>query len=191
LTEVDSALVRTLQAVSMTAGLAAMVPQDSAYNMLKQEYERYRRIASSNGWSTLAKAPTSTQLASRLSAEGYMVDSTRTTVEQAIRLFQERHGLPVNGRVDKATIDALNVPAIERVHQIASNLERHRWLPRTLGTRYIYVNVPAFHLEVYDSGQKKLEMKIVVGVDGVRGFQTVLERSASHCREGIFSEIRN
>lgn len=163
--EVDSALVRTLQTFSMKDGLAAMVPQDSAYNVLKQEYERYRRIASSNGWSTLAGVPTTTQLASRLSVEGYVVDSTRTSVEQGIRLFQERHGLPVNGRADKATIDALNVPAIERVHQIASNLERHRWLPRTLGTRYIYVNVPAFHLEVYDSGQKKLEMKIVVGAE--------------------------
>lgn len=94
-----------------------------------------------------------------------MADSTPPSVAQALRLFKERHGLTPNGRVDEATLDALNVPAIERVHQIASNLERHRWLPRTLGTRYIYVNVPAFHLEAYDSGQKKLEMKIVVGAE--------------------------
>ena len=35
-------------------------------------------------------------------------------------------------------------------------MERHRWLPRTLGTRYIYVNVPSFRLDAYDSGQKVL-----------------------------------
>lgn len=164
-TEVDSALVRTLQSVSMKAGLAEMVPQDSAYDLLKREYDRYRRIASSNGWPALTREPTPAALASRLGAEGYVADSTPPGVAQALRLFQERHGLTPDGRLDKATLDALNVPAIERVHQIASNLERHRWLPRTLGTRYIYVNVPAFHLEAYDSGQKKLDMKIVVGAE--------------------------
>jgi murein L,D-transpeptidase YcbB/YkuD len=44
-------------------------------------------------------------------------------------------------------------------------MERMRWLPRSLGARYIYVNVPAFRLEAYDSGQKKLEMKVVVGAE--------------------------
>jgi len=42
-------------------------------------------------------------------------------------------------------------------------MERHRWMPRSLGSRYISVNVPAFHLEAYDKGQKALEMKVIVG----------------------------
>jgi murein L,D-transpeptidase YcbB/YkuD len=42
-------------------------------------------------------------------------------------------------------------------------MERHRWLPRTLGSRYIYVNVPSFRLDAYDSGQKVLSMRVVVG----------------------------
>jgi murein L,D-transpeptidase YcbB/YkuD len=46
---------------------------------------------------------------------------------------------------------------------MAANLERHRWLPRTLGTRYLAVNVPSFRLDAYDSGQKTLTMKVVVG----------------------------
>ena len=47
----------------------------------------------------------------------------------------------------------------------SANLERHRWLPRTLGSRYVYVNVPAFRLDAYDSGQKTLSMKVVVGAE--------------------------
>ncbi|CAN5903376.1 hypothetical protein BH11GEM1_BH11GEM1_19450 [soil metagenome] len=77
--------------------------------------------------------------------------------------FQEHHGLDRTGRLDKATLAELNVPAAERVKQIAANLERHRWLPRSLGSRYVYVNVPAFRLDAYDSGQKTLSMKVVVG----------------------------
>jgi L,D-transpeptidase YcbB len=55
------------------------------------------------------------------------------------------------------------VPAEYRLGQIAANLERHRWLPRSLGARYIYVNVPAFQLEAFDKGEPVLEMKVIVG----------------------------
>jgi len=55
------------------------------------------------------------------------------------------------------------VPAAFRVGQIAANLERYRWLPRSLGQRYILVNVPAFRLEAWDSTGKALEMKVIVG----------------------------
>lgn len=87
-------------------------------------------------------------------------DSGLTTL---VAQYQERHGLPRTGKLDKATLAELNVPAEERVKQLAANLERHRWLPRYLGSRYVYVNVPAFRLDAYDSGQKTLSMKVVVG----------------------------
>ena len=163
--EVDSALVRSLQHPSMGKGLADMAPQDSAYALLKNEYARYERIVSSGGWTSVAGAGASllTAIAARLRAEGYRVDSTPDGIAAAIRTFQEHHGLDASGRTDGPTLGAMNVPAVERLHQIAANLERQRWLPRTLGTRYIYVNVPAFRLEAYDSGQKKLDMKVVVG----------------------------
>jgi len=57
----------------------------------------------------------------------------------------------------------MNVPASYRLGEIAANMERFRWLPRSFGSRYIFVNVPAFKLEAFDSGQKTLEMKVIVG----------------------------
>jgi murein L,D-transpeptidase YcbB/YkuD len=65
----------------------------------------------------------------------------------------------------KETVDALNQSAPYRAAQIAANLERLRWLPRTFGQRYIHVNVPAFKLEAFDKGQKVLDMKVIVGQD--------------------------
>jgi murein L,D-transpeptidase YcbB/YkuD len=50
-----------------------------------------------------------------------------------------------------------------RTDQIALNLERWRWMPDELGTRYIVVNVPSFHLEAHEHGQTALQMKVVVG----------------------------
>jgi murein L,D-transpeptidase YcbB/YkuD len=81
----------------------------------------------------------------------------------AIAQFQARHAINVDSALGKETLDALNVPAEYRLGQIAANLERYRWLPRSLGTRYIYVNVPAFHLQAFDKGEPVLEMKVIVG----------------------------
>jgi len=81
----------------------------------------------------------------------------------AVALFQARHGINVDSALGKETIESMNVPASFRLGEIAANMERYRWLPRSFGTRYIFVNVSAFKLEAYDSGQKALEMKVIVG----------------------------
>ncbi|HEX7979675.1 MAG TPA: L,D-transpeptidase family protein [Gemmatimonadaceae bacterium] len=81
----------------------------------------------------------------------------------AVAEFQVRHGINVDSMLGTETLDALNVPAEYRLGQIAANLERYRWLPRNLGERYIYVNVPAFQLTAYDKGQPVLESKVIVG----------------------------
>ena len=81
----------------------------------------------------------------------------------AVALFQARHGINVDSALGKETIEAMNVPASYRLGEIAANMERYRWLPRSFGSRYVFVNVSAFKLEAYDSGQKKLEMKVIVG----------------------------
>ncbi len=81
----------------------------------------------------------------------------------AVALFQARPGINVDSALGKETIESMNVPASYRLGEIAANMERYRWLPRSFGQRYIFVNVSAFKLEAYDSGQKALEMKVIVG----------------------------
>jgi L,D-transpeptidase YcbB len=126
-----------------------------------------------------------TALRARLAAEGYLADttaapadsantkatSTRTSpravydqqLAAAVADFQARHGIVVDSMLGKETLDAMNVPPMYRLAQIAANLERYRWMPRDLGTRYILVNVPQFYLHAFDSGQKVLDMKVIVG----------------------------
>jgi murein L,D-transpeptidase YcbB/YkuD len=59
---------------------------------------------------------------------------------------------------------ALTDPALaQKTSQIALNLERWRWMPDDLGTRYIIVNIPSFHMEAHDAGRPTLQMKVVVG----------------------------
>lgn len=123
-----------------------------------------------------------TAVRNRLAAEGIPVtaagaatDSTRAGAARsgpgiydrdlagAVAIFQQRHSINVDSALGRETIEAMNVTATYRLAEIAANMERYRWLPRTFGSRYIFVNVPAFKLEAFDTGQKVLEMKVIVG----------------------------
>jgi murein L,D-transpeptidase YcbB/YkuD len=83
----------------------------------------------------------------------------------AVAVYQARHGIDVDSVLGPGTVESMNLPAEYRLGQIAGNLERYRWLPRSLGSRYVLVNVPAFRLEAYDGGKKALEMKVIVGAE--------------------------
>lgn len=161
--EVDSALVRTLQSPNMQEGLALMAPRDASYSQLRQHHGRYQQIVAAGGWPEVTLQSPRAAVAARLAVEGYRADSS--DLRGALRVYQDRHGLEPTGRLDALTVRTLNVPAAERLQQIAINLERHRWLPRSLGEKYIYVNVPAFRLEGFNQGRKELDMRVVVGAE--------------------------
>lgn len=46
---------------------------------------------------------------------------------------------------------------------IRANMERWRWMPRSLGSRHVIVNVPAFTAAIVDNGQVVTRHKTVVG----------------------------
>jgi murein L,D-transpeptidase YcbB/YkuD len=58
-----------------------------------------------------------------------------------------------------------NTPESETARRdlIRTNLERWRWLPRTLGTRHVLVNVPAFTAALVDEGRVIARHRTVVG----------------------------
>jgi murein L,D-transpeptidase YcbB/YkuD len=189
--ERDSAVTHALEEADMAEALRLMAPQDPDYAALKAAYARYRKLAATGGWPPVTanggqasldgvrarlavEESSDSTVASSSAAPGddsaSVVDAPathrhKTTGHPDVLRFQRHHGLEPTGRLDAATLTALNIPAEDRARQIAANLERHRWLPRTLGSRYIYVNVPSFRLDAYDSGQKTLSMKVVVGAE--------------------------
>jgi murein L,D-transpeptidase YcbB/YkuD len=54
-------------------------------------------------------------------------------------------------------------PADARIRQIAVNLERWRWLPRSLESRYLVVNAADATLAVIEDGRLRLASRVVVG----------------------------
>ncbi|MDB4906629.1 MAG: ErfK/YbiS/YcfS/YnhG family protein [Gemmatimonadetes bacterium] len=176
---VDSALVRSLRDPDLAAAIGRMRPQDEDYANLRKDLVTYRALTQKGGWNPVpsGKATTPGQpdaparleaLRARLSMEGYQVPATAGALYDRplaalVAQFQSRHGIAVDSTLGPETISSLNLSAEYRLGQVAANLERYRWLPRSLGERYILVNVPAFRLEAYDKGEKALEMKVIVG----------------------------
>ena len=84
-------------------------------------------------------------------------------LESAVRRFQRRFGIAIDGAVGPRTLAALNVSVRARIEQIELNLERWRALPHDFGASYMMVNVPAEQLDVVNDGTSVITMKVVVG----------------------------
>ncbi len=158
--------------------LQALLPADPAYVALRAAWQDLRLLAANGGWPRLtlkpplrpgATGPKVTALRQRLVISGDLPatagsgESFDAELESALGRFQARHGLEADGVLGRQTLAALNVTAEERARQLAVNLERWRWLPRSFGERYLRVNVPGFHLEMVEFGQIVLEMRVIVG----------------------------
>jgi murein L,D-transpeptidase YcbB/YkuD len=179
--KVDSALSLSIREDDFAAALVRMRPQDPGYDSLRMQLGTYRELVAKGGWPSIpdgkqlrpgdhAAPARLAALRARLAAEGYLpADSAAGTgvydraLAGAVAEYQARHSIGVDSMLGGETLESLNLPANYRLAQIAANLERYRWLPRSLGQRYILVNVPQFYLRAYDSGQKALEMKVIVG----------------------------
>jgi murein L,D-transpeptidase YcbB/YkuD len=88
--------------------------------------------------------------------EGNLVD--------AVKHFQQRHGVDPSGQIDVRTVKQLNTPLGRRVMQLKLALERWRWLPHQFERPPIVVNIPAFRLyAANDQYGLGLSMKVIVG----------------------------
>ncbi|MEZ0280959.1 L,D-transpeptidase family protein, partial [Methyloceanibacter sp.] len=143
----------------------------------KAAIQRYQGIVAQGGWpmvpATVMKPGSNGQaiatLQRRLEISGDLVGRSvpgeyDAAVVAAVKTFQTRHGLPPTGVIDnRATIDALNVPAVVRLAQLQASLKRLQALAPSAPARYVVVNIPAAQVEAVESGQVAQRHAAVVG----------------------------
>lgn len=81
----------------------------------------------------------------------------------ALTHFQQRHGLPVTGKLDALTRNWINVPPHHMAQKIALNMKRWRHLPNELGRRYVMVNMADYRLRLISEGKTEAQMKVIIG----------------------------
>jgi murein L,D-transpeptidase YcbB/YkuD len=140
--------------------------------------ERYGDIVGRGGWPQVPAVNVLhrgdrhagvTVLRARLAASGDIDphaagnDVYDSYVEEAVRRFQARHGLTIDGVLRKETLAALNVPAPVRLAQLKVNVTRLRVLSTNLAPRYVVCNIPAARIEAIENGAAVSRHTAVVG----------------------------
>ena len=143
-----------------------------------QAIQKYDAIVARGGWPEVGRAerirlgarnPTVVALRQRLIAAGDLdanagvSDVYDSYVDAAVRRFQARHGLSVDGNIREQTLKALNVPAQVRLAQLRTNLVRLRSMSGNLGNRFVVCNIPAAHIEAIEAGVAVSRHTAVVG----------------------------
>ena len=85
-------------------------------------------------------------------------------LSKSLRNFQASNKIKLTGIVDVATLNALNADhSADERQRIVFNMERLRWLPKNLGTRFVFVNQPAYEVNVFDHNKVAWHSKVIVG----------------------------
>ena len=172
-------LRRALAAPQLKSAVSALRQEPGFYTRLKEGLAHYRALAAAGGWPTIPAGPKLEPgvndervplIRDRLRITGDYQGPTQVAgnhygpeLQKAVRHFQERHSLEVDGRIGRATLAAMNVTAEERVNQIRVNLERMRWVSDKLPPDYLLVDIAAQRVELYRDGEEVWHAKAIVG----------------------------
>lgn len=148
---------------------------------MKEPLKAYREYVKKGGWQPLPaikkglkkgqSSPEIIAVKKRLLITGELKNNDSTAIfndelETAINTVRNSNGYTQNGVLNDTVINALNIPAEERLQELLVNMERMKWMPVKPQGKLILVNIPAFILHVTDGDKRLFDMDIVVGKEG-------------------------
>lgn len=189
--DVDLAAVLKLMSMSPNAGayLVSRNPANPQFTAFKAELERLKAEEASEGDAVrinlvglLKPGQSNPELANIVAAirkrgsEALLATHSTTlqmyqnTPEYAPELvamveeFQKEAGLKPDGVIGQATVSRLvGVSSASKIDKLVVAMEQMRWLPKDLGSRYVFINQPAYTAYYADQGREQLSMRVVVG----------------------------
>lgn len=164
--------------VSLSVGETIQEPVNEYYIRLKEKLKAYRIIQKNSGLPLLITGKklfiTGDKDSFLLKVKEYFFitgdlkvnDNTflfTDSLQNAVKNYQKRMGLPITCKIDIATIREMNKPIDVRIMQIMINMERLRWVPVEMENNYLLVNIPEFRLHVFENNKQVWATNVVVG----------------------------
>lgn len=178
-TFLNELLSQNTGAGAMNKAMQALLPQTPDYAFLQHSLADYQQIAKHGGWPAIGTMPLlkpgerHTELVNirqRLAAEFNDVSAHSNPIDiydeqlvAAVKKFQQRYSLKVDGIIGSATLKALNEPVSQRISQLRTSLERLRWLPDDPGERYLLINLAGYQLSAVTGDSIALNMRVIIG----------------------------
>ncbi len=166
------------------AYLNDLMPKHPSYGLMKAELSKlrasnqkppYEKIAEGKPVKAGKSDPRISLVRDRMqdmgfltSEESYVEPEFSETLDAdlsvALKKFQKSVKLRQTGILDLATVKNLNRDTSQRdIQRLVYNMERLRWLPKNLGNRFVFVNQPAFEVQVMDRGNEVWRSEVIVG----------------------------
>ena len=168
-----------------TGGIGDLIdqakPNHPIYSALRKALAKYQDFHLKGGWPTIPDGPMLKPemtdprvglMRERLAITAHYQpdgppedDRFDANLVDALKRFQADHGTAADGVMGPTTRAMLNVSASRRVAQIRANMERARWVIRTLSTRkdLVVVNIAGFYLRVILDGKPVWKTDVITG----------------------------
>lgn len=161
-----------------SAFLDSLAPQSDNYARLKRRLAQFREKAAAGGFTPVPDGevlkpgmsdPRLAVLKQRLIEEDIPGAADHTgevydgALVEAVKTFQEYHGLATDGVIGKNTLARLNIPLQDKLIQMELNMERRRWMRDDLGDFYVFSNLADQNLKVVRNGKTIHTARVVVG----------------------------
>ncbi len=147
---------------------------------LQQALEHYRQIDANGGWPAITSTGPTLRagerhddvvaLRNRLRISGDFQATMQADpyyfsagLADAVRRFQARHGLFVDGIVERSTRRALNVSLTQRIEQLQLNLRRWQDLPLPANRQQLLVNSAGGYVELRAGDDVLIRLNAIAG----------------------------
>ncbi|NOT51601.1 MAG: L,D-transpeptidase family protein [Chitinophagaceae bacterium] len=155
----------------------SLEPGHTGYRLLKKAIPKFLDSANYRSFTKVpspGKDPVAFKkaLQQRLYEEGFLatdsVVADSATIALAVKKFQEKKGIAIDGRVGEGTIRMLNDNDKERFIRIAISMDKYKMLPEKMPSKYVWVNIPSYYMQLIDGDSVKINSKIIIGKSKTR-----------------------
>ena len=172
-------LAKFRQTRGITAVLDSLEPRHTGYDSLKTYLRDFLATAHFRSLTWLDypyekkdSGAFSTAFIKRLREVGYLdssvVQPDTATLAKAIRNYQSTNKLKVTGKVTSEMVTMMDNSDWEKFKRIAITMDRYKLLPDSMPKIYVWVDLPAFMLQVVDSDTVVMDSKVIVGAPKTR-----------------------
>lgn len=161
-----------VQQSGLTAAIKSLEPKQKGYHQLKAGIKDFLDSADYKQF-TIVPYPVKDKnkferaLQKRLYEGGFIAfDSTAADsaqIAEAVKLFQKKKRIAIDGRAGEGTIRMLNVNDREKFIRIAISMDKYKMLPEKMPSKYIWVNASSNYLELVEGDEVKLTSKVICG----------------------------
>lgn len=161
-----------LQQSGLVKVIQSLEPQHRGYQLLKAGIKKFLDSADYKQF-TIVPYPEkdiskfNRALQKRLYEGNFIVNDSvaadSAQLADAIKKFQKKKGIAVDGRAGEGTVRMLNVNDRENFIRIAISMDKYKMLPEKMPPKYVWVNAAANLLELIDKDEIKLTSKTICG----------------------------